>query len=1097
MKTLSKILKIAGIIVISTIVFMILTVVVAKIFEDELASFTVEKLESKINAPMSVGKVSLIPLFSFPRLSAEINQLYIGDPQSQNNDTLFFINSLKIGLDTWDLIKGIYSIDEMEISGLDIDYEVDSAGKSNIDFIINAFVDTNTEVKSESVSTPLNLSAEKLKLENIHVRYYDRLSHIGAQVTIPEIILKAKTKNNIVQGKTKGTFILSHCYLTDTKIDEMESCTVAFDLKYDDKEVTIQELSITSEGVSLAMEGAFNIGDTIKLNAILEAKDLDFDILKKYVPNPYDSLVSDNKLAHMDFFSIDINMDYIDNYTHIKKLLINTDGLALGMKGKLSFSDTLEVDADIESLRMNFDILKKYIPNQYFKEYGIVNIDGAMDVSASIKGSFADSTLLPMVGANINFKNIKFQTTDYPVIDAANFTARISTGKKADMSEANLDIYNFDVVSGKSNLNLKGNIAGIENTQYSLRSNMDINLLDFENLIPDSLAQYLQGNVVASVRTSGILPKEFNDDFTDYVLDNTFISLNFHEIKALILDSVQLEHFSANINYAPQGLGAKEINVDSLNLKSSSLNLNLQNTSLSALVSGHISDLQSMSTNLKSLVINHGNSQFVGNGTIENFDAPMFDINTNIYLSLDELIPFVPDSLISNMTGTIVADMHSKGKIDPDSLDSQLLPLLFENSSVNLVFDGVSLNFPDSIMDIDRLSARIGLNNDILTINDFSVTYNGLAFKMDSTIVRSIYKAAILNHEEELYVNTHIHLGDVFFDDFKHFMALNSPNTEDSTNSTNQGYSTETNITSDSRKWTFLIHGSAVVNSIIVDSIALEDFNIYRLHINELSSLFKFTDSSYIMDQFKFKVFEGEMNNSINFKVRNDGTQSVSTHHIIQNMNIRTMLRDMDNFGMDSIITYENISGLFSTDLNTFVAIDDSVLMDRMMISGDIILEKGGVYNYAPATEISKFTSIKELDNIQFKTLRSNIFMFKNKLYVPRTNIVSNALDIAAFGMQSLGGDSEYHLELHLSNILFGKSKKRNEKQDKGGEEIDKESLKKGSHKIRYAVTKGKSKVGRDTKDDRNDMMNKIRVQKKMLDFIFFPKNIHYNTEPE
>jgi len=563
------------------------------------------------------------------------------------------------------------------------------------------------------------------------------------------------------------------------------------------------------------------------------------------------------------------------------------------------------------------------------------------------------------------------------------------------------------------------------------------------------------------------------------------------------MDSIPLEQLTAQINYSPRGLGVKEFNLDSLRLQSTALNLNLQNTSLSAIVSGRISDLTSMSANLKSLAIHQGNSHFVGNGTVENFEAPDFDVNTNIYLTLDELVSFVPGSLVNQMTGTISADIHSKGKLNPDSLDSQMFSLLFENSSITLALNGISLAFPDSIMNVDGLSARMGLNEDVLSVNDLMVTYNGLVCKMDSTTVENIYKAVILNKEEQLTVNTHLNFSDFVFDDFKHLLALESPEAEVVSDSTNQNYSTEVNTTTEARNWTFLIHGSAAVNSIVVDSLALEDFNIYQLHINDLSTLFKLTDSTYIADQFKFKVFEGEMNNSINFKLRNDGTQSVSTHHIIQNMNIRTMLQDMDNFGLDSLITYQNISGLFSTDLNTFVAIDDSILTDKMMVSGDIVLEKGGVYDYAPATEMSKFTGVKELDNIQFKTLRSSIFMFKNKLYVPRTNIVSNALDIAAFGMQSMGGDSEYHLELHLGNILFGKSKKRNEKQDESGDEVDEKSLKKSSRKIRYTVNNGKSKVGLDTKDDREAMINKIRVQQKMLDFIFFPKNIHYDTEPE
>jgi hypothetical protein len=165
-----------------------------------------------------------------------------------------------------------------------------------------------------------------------------------------------------------------------------------------------------------------------------------------------------------------------------------------------------------------------------------------------------------------------------------------------------------------------------------------------------------------------------------------------------------------------------------------------------------------------------------------------------------------------------------------------------------------------------------------------------------------------------------------------------------------------------------------------------------------------------------------------------------------------------------------------------------------MMLNGDLSLVEGGVYDYAPAQQLSKFSGIKELDNIKFKNLHSNIFIFNNKLYVPRTNIVSNALDIAAFGMQSFGDDFQYHLEVHLSNILFGKSKKRNAKQDEIGQEVDENNLKKASYKLRYADIEGDSKVGLDTKDARDKMLNKIRVQEKMLDFIFFPKNIHYNT---
>jgi|GEM_PF-1022190 len=1101
MKTLKKILKITGIVIGSIILFMILLVVGAKIFENQLASIAMEELESEIDAPMSIGKVSLIPLFSFPRISAEINNLWIGDPKSKNNDTLFCINSLKVGLDSWDLFKGIYTIDKVEFSGLNFDYIIGKNGESNIEFLLNAFADTTTVFDTISVTpttkvaAPLDLTAEKIKFENIRVNYYDSLTLTASQVYIPEINIKAKAKNDIYTAKTNGSFLLSNCLVEGAKLEQMESCTINFDLEYEGIDATIKKLSIISEGINLAIEGNFRNSNTLSVDATLKARTLDFDILKKYFPDEYLKLFEEMKLGRMDESVIDLEIDYKDNDANIKKLSFNSEGIDLNLEGNIGFSDTITVAAKFDANTLDFDILKRFIPNKYLEKYGILDLGGVAEVSTQINGQYADSTLLPVVDADVNLKNIMLQTLDYPEIKTLNLAAQISNGEQVDMSRAEVNIKELEVKTPKSSVFLNGTILGIETPQYNIKADLDINLAEFENQIPDSLAKNLGGSVVASIKTSGTLPEKISDDFTDYVLNKSTLSINFNEVSALLSDSLQIDNLSTVINYTPQYSGDKNINVKDLNLKSEDLKLNLQNSSLTAILSGKVSDPLKMGAELQSFRFQNGSNLVTGSAEISNFEAPEFDINTNIFLNLEELMAFAPDSVVKNMTGSVKAGFRTKGKINPDSLDTQLYPLLFENSRFDLALNNITLVFPDSMMNVDSMSARIKLENDILKIDDFSATYNGLSFEMDSSIVQNIYKAVLLNQKEELYVKSHIRFGNIFFNDFKHLMAIEAKQAAtDDTNSAIADSSTDTSHTAEPQNWTFLIHGSASVNSIIIDTTVLEGYTINRLHLDEMSTLFKFTDSTYIVDQFKFKAFEGSMNNSFHYKIREDGTQSVSTHNVIQNMNIRTMLRDMDNFGMDSLITYENISGLFSTDLNTFVPIDDSLLIDKMMVSGDIVLEKGGVYDYPPAQEVSEFTRIKELDNIQFKTLRSNIFMFKNKLYVPRTNIVSNALDIAAFGMQSMTGDCEYHMEVHLSNILFGKSKKRNKKQDKSGEEIDEESLKKSSHKVRYAITEGESKVGRDTKDARDEMMNKIRVQQKMLDFIFFPKNIHYST---
>ncbi len=204
MKILRKILKIITLIIASILILLVLLVGLAKLFESELVSFTLGRLEKRIDAPLSIGKVSLIPLFSFPRVSAEINDLLIGNPNGYNDDTLFCIGSLKVGLDSWNFFHGIYTIDKIEISDVSFDYEVLENGESNIDFLIQAFSDTTTvintkpEQASDLLATPLDITAEKIKLENIQINYMDSINTIGAQLNIPDIL---KERQRIISIK--------------------------------------------------------------------------------------------------------------------------------------------------------------------------------------------------------------------------------------------------------------------------------------------------------------------------------------------------------------------------------------------------------------------------------------------------------------------------------------------------------------------------------------------------------------------------------------------------------------------------------------------------------------------------------------------------------------------------------------------------------------------------------------------------------------------------------------------------------------------------------------------------------------------------------
>jgi hypothetical protein len=108
---------------------------------------------------------------------------------------------------------------------------------------------------------------------------------------------------------------------------------------------------------------------------------------------------------------------------------------------------------------------------------------------------------------------------------------------------------------------------------------------------------------------------------------------------------------------------------------------------------------------------------------------------------------------------------------------------------------------------------------------------------------------------------------------------------------------------------------------------------------------------------------------------------------------------------------------------------------------------------------------------------------------------VSTAIDITAYGMQSFADDYEYHLVVHLGDVLFGKSDKLLKKQGMESDvfEGDDKADRKGLYLAAYQ--KGTDTYyGFDKKSLQRLMQTTIRVQERGLNLIFHPKVVNFST---
>jgi hypothetical protein len=211
-----------------------------------------------------------------------------------------------------------------------------------------------------------------------------------------------------------------------------------------------------------------------------------------------------------------------------------------------------------------------------------------------------------------------------------------------------------------------------------------------------------------------------------------------------------------------------------------------------------------------------------------------------------------------------------------------------------------------------------------------------------------------------------------------------------------------------------------------------------------MSALYNVSDSLYIADQVKIDAFKGHMNSSVKVEMLPDDVMKINFKNNTQGLDFNQLLYDFDDFieYTDEVyISHEQLSGIFSTDNlhGQLLFVGDSIDMDKIKLTADLKLENGRLKSYPITTEMADDYNYEELKDLHFKTMDTKVFAYQGAVYVPLTDVKSNAADIGILGKQEFNMDCQYHLRFYPKEILRkGKTdriekKQSSEKTKKGG----------------------------------------------------------------
>ena len=150
-------------------VFVLLSVaifIVLRFYEDEIGTYAVRKLKSQVTTQFEVGDVSLAFWKTFPNASVELNNVFVQE-RGEEKDTLLFAQALFLKFNIWDLVRGSYRVDKVDITGGSLSLEVSEEGQNNWEVW--------KEIKSDSSNFEIEL--EEISLNDTRVIYDHKPNH--------------------------------------------------------------------------------------------------------------------------------------------------------------------------------------------------------------------------------------------------------------------------------------------------------------------------------------------------------------------------------------------------------------------------------------------------------------------------------------------------------------------------------------------------------------------------------------------------------------------------------------------------------------------------------------------------------------------------------------------------------------------------------------------------------------------------------------------------------------------------------------------------------------------------------------------------------
>ena len=517
-------------------------VILIFLYEKEIKSAALDKLNQQLNSPIEAGKIELSYFKHFPYISLRFPDVTIYESNNNHKGILLQASEISLFFNIWDIYQGKYDVKKLYINHASWNSKIDKLGNSNFEIVKS---DTNTSTQGSK----FKLSIEEIIILNSSVLHID----LASKFIYRSDIASLKAKGDFSANEFELTLIsqmhvntLNHNQVSYIKNKEIKLNTrVAVDFSKDHYQFNSAAIQI--EKLNVLLDGDINYSETNKsINLTAQGKELDIQSFLSILPNQYSNKVKEYKSTGTMFLQTSIKGSLDSNKTPRILLLagfenaeveINNSSIKNQKINRLNFKLSFDNNATVSMLDDRIDINSFTATFQDKPIQGHINItelnDPYIDLYIETQQSLTDiQKIFPI-------KDVDFKKGDLAL--KLKLKTHVSDLEKNNNikhieSEGNVKITNASLLAGKYALALE-NING----DYSFqKADLRINSMSLKIGTSDIILQGFFRNLFS------FLLSENEDLSIDAALTSN--KLNLKELLSSGENSTESEPYRLKIN---------------------------------------------------------------------------------------------------------------------------------------------------------------------------------------------------------------------------------------------------------------------------------------------------------------------------------------------------------------------------------------------------------------------------------------------------------------------------------------------------------------------------------------------------------------------